>query len=261
MVINNHFISTDMRHLLNIKLFSQPFESNLEQDLQLQNGRIIAETYSQIENCISVLSDLRARKSYITYSAFADELGLENRERDINSIWEDELLNRIHPDDLLKKYRLEFQFFQLLNSIAVGERVNYELITRLRIKNKDDKYQPIKHRLLYIGNAPDGSIWLALCLYQLISDHPDFSIPEGLILNKKTGMVIDQSEKRFNDVLSEREKEILQLISHGKRSKEIAEKLALSIYTINRHRQNIFSKLNVTNAMEACRIAVNTGLI
>jgi DNA-binding NarL/FixJ family response regulator len=119
----------------------------------------------------------------------------------------------------------------------------------------------IKHRLLYVGSSEDGSIWLALCLYNIIYDHPDFNIPQGVILNIKTGKIIDSNQQRFSDILSLREKEILQLIKHGRRSKEIADKLGLSINTVNRHRQNIFQKLNVTNAMEACRIAETTGLL
>ncbi|KLT66267.1 response regulator transcription factor [Pedobacter sp. BMA] len=250
-----------MRNLLDIKLFSQPFESDHNQETQLDNGKLIAGMYARMENSISVLSDMKARKSYIYYAPVADELGLLKRETEINSIWEDELLNKIHPDDLLKKYRLEFQFFQMLNMMPVDERVNFELITRLRIKNKNEQYIALKHRLLYIGNAIDGSIWLALCLYNLIPDHPDFVIPQGMILNTKTGDIIDQHENRFNTILSAREKEIMQLISIGKRSKEIAKKLDLSINTINRHRQNIFAKLNVTSVIEACRIAANTEII
>jgi len=250
-----------MRNLLDIKLFSQPFEIDHNQETQLDNGKLIAGMYTRMENSISVLSDMKARKSYIYYAPVADELGLLKRETEINSIWEDELLNKIHPDDLLKKYRLEFQFFKMLNMMPVDERVNFELITRLRIKNKREQYIALKHRLLYVGNASDGSIWLALCLYNFIPDHPDFVIPQGMILNKKTGDIIDQNENRFNTILSVREKEIMQLISTGKRSKEIAKKLDLSINTINRHRQNIFVKLNVTSVIEACRIAANTGII
>ena len=249
-----------MRDLLDIKLLSQPFKITSDPELKLENAKHIAEMYTKLENCISVLSDLKSRKSYIQYGAVADQLGLKHRDTEIKSIWEDELLSRVHPEDLQKKYRLELQFFQLLNSIDVAERVNYEVITKLRIRNSDGKYNMIKHRLLYIGSADDGSIWLALCLYNLIYDHPDFNIPQGVILNSRSGVVTDYNQERFIDMLSVREKEILQLIKHGQRSKEIADKLSLSIHTVNRHRQNIFQKLNVTNAMEACRVAETTGL-
>jgi len=95
-----------MRDLLDIKLFSQPFQNNLNKDLQLESAKYIAQMYSKLENCISVLSDLKARKSYISYSAVADKIGLTNRPAEIKSIWEDELLSKVHPEDLQKKYRL-----------------------------------------------------------------------------------------------------------------------------------------------------------
>ncbi|HKG08532.1 MAG TPA: helix-turn-helix transcriptional regulator [Pedobacter sp.] len=250
-----------MRDLLDIKLLSQSFETTPDPHLQLENGKLIARMYTKLENSISVLSDMKARKSYISYGSIAGQLGLQAKETEIQSIWEDELLNRIHTQDLQKKYRLEFQFFQLLNSIDVTERVDYGVETKLRIKDKDGRYILLKHRLLYIGNSEDGSIWLALCLYNIIYDHPEYNIPQGIIINNRSGKIIDYTHHDFADILSIREKEILQLIKHGRRSKEIADKLSLSINTVNRHRQNIFQKLNVTNAMEACRIAENTGIL
>ncbi len=47
--------------------------------------------------------------------------------------------------------------------------------------------------------------------------------------------------------LSEREIEILRLIAREQTSKEIAERLSLSVNTVENHRQHIFSKLNVRN--------------
>lgn len=261
MVINNHYLYDNMRQVLDIKLLSQPFEANLNPDLQLENAKLIASMYSKLENSISVLSDLKARKSFIFNGVIAEQLGLPVGETEIRSIWEDELLSRVHSEDLKKKYKLEFQFFQLLNTIEVTERIGYEVVTKLRIKNKDEKYVFFKHRLLYISSSDDGSFWLALCLYNQLYDHPEFEIPQGVIIDNKTGKVIDHDESRFNDLLSVREKEVLKLIKHGRRSKEIAEKLSLSINTVNRHRQNIFSKLNVTNALEACRVAETMGIV
>lgn len=62
-------------------------------------------------------------------------------------------------------------------------------------------------------------------------------------------------KQETNSILSEREKEILELIRKGMRSKEIASELHISINTVNRHRQNILSKLSVSNSIEACRAA------
>ncbi|OKS84817.1 response regulator transcription factor [Mucilaginibacter polytrichastri] len=242
-----------IRELLDIKLLGQSFNPSSGHTLSLENAKVIAQLYSKFENGISVLSDMKTRKSYIYYGAVADVLGLTRRQNEINSIWEDELLDVIHTDDLQKKYRLELLYFQLLNTIAVNDRSDYEIITKLRIQRSEGITQFLKHRLLYISSSPDNSIWLALCLYNLIPDYPGFDAPDGLILNTRTGRILG-SEEKFPEILSSREKEIMQLIRQGKRSKEIAEKLTLSINTVNRHRQNIFQKLNVSNAIEACRV-------
>ncbi len=65
----------------------------------------------------------------------------------------------------------------------------------------------------------------------------------------------------FSNLISEREKEVLQLIDKGKLSKEISETLFISVHTVNRHRQNILAKLRATNSVEACRIAKQLKLI
>lgn len=251
----------NIRKLLDNKLFSQSFAAEGNLNAQLENARLIAQLYSRLENCISVLSDMKARRSYIYYGAAAWRLGLQKREAEINSIWEDELLSRVHAEDLQKKYRLEFQFFQLLNSVEVAERPDYRIITKLRARNSEGKQLLLEHRLLYISSSAEGSAWLALCLYHIIYEHPEFEVPRGVILNTRTGVIIDPEDRSFAEILSTREKEILQLIKLGRRSKEIAEKLSLSIHTVNRHRQNIFQKLNVTNALEACRVADGMGVL
>ncbi|MDR1762121.1 MAG: LuxR C-terminal-related transcriptional regulator, partial [Bacteroidales bacterium] len=61
--------------------------------------------------------------------------------------------------------------------------------------------------------------------------------------------------------LTKREKEILLLIRQGLLSKEIADKLNLSIYTVNNHRKNILAKLNVDNVIEALNTARDFGII
>jgi DNA-binding NarL/FixJ family response regulator len=60
--------------------------------------------------------------------------------------------------------------------------------------------------------------------------------------------------------LTNREREILQLISEGKSTKEIAFKLAVSIKTVETHRQQIMKKLNRHSVAELTRYAIREGL-
>jgi DNA-binding NarL/FixJ family response regulator len=61
--------------------------------------------------------------------------------------------------------------------------------------------------------------------------------------------------------LSEREREVLQLIAKGLNNRQISEQLFLSEGTVRNYVSSIFSKLNVTDRTQAALIAVRFGLI
>ena len=63
------------------------------------------------------------------------------------------------------------------------------------------------------------------------------------------------------DLLTSREREVLQLIAEGKTNKEIATLLNLSVYTVDAHRGHIMDKLNLHSIGELVRFAVRKGLI
>src|SRR5260370_30147327 len=63
------------------------------------------------------------------------------------------------------------------------------------------------------------------------------------------------------ELLTTREREILQLFAEGKSVKEIASILDLSLYTVETHRSNIFQKLNLHSGAELILYAVRKGVI
>ena len=71
-------------------------------------------------------------------------------------------------------------------------------------------------------------------------------------------------EKKITDryeLLTEREREILQLIAEGKTSREIADLLNISVSTVDTHRGHIMEKLDLHNPYEVVLYAVRKGLI
>jgi len=62
------------------------------------------------------------------------------------------------------------------------------------------------------------------------------------------------------DLLSSREREVLQMIAEGQTNKEIATKLNLSVYTVDAHRGHIMDKLNLHSTTELVRFAIRNGL-
>lgn len=63
------------------------------------------------------------------------------------------------------------------------------------------------------------------------------------------------------DLLSAREREVLQLIAEGRTNKEIAAQLGLSVYTIEAHRGKLMEKLNLHSGNELVRFAVRHGVV
>jgi DNA-binding NarL/FixJ family response regulator len=70
-----------------------------------------------------------------------------------------------------------------------------------------------------------------------------------------------QEKEDLLDVLSTREREILQLIAEGNPNASIAEKLALSVRTVEAHRAHIMSKMRFNSQSDLVRFAIQQGLI
>ena len=81
----------------------------------------------------------------------------------------------------------------------------------------------------------------------------DIVLQEISDIKKETGQI-------GVDVLTNRESEILQLISEGNSTKKIAEVLFISPKTVESHRANIMDKLNIHNIPELTKYAIRSGL-
>ena len=63
------------------------------------------------------------------------------------------------------------------------------------------------------------------------------------------------------ELLTPREREILQLLGEGNSNKEVAAKLNLSLYTVETHRGNLLEKLNLHSTAEMILYAVRKGIV
>jgi len=71
----------------------------------------------------------------------------------------------------------------------------------------------------------------------------------------------ESGSRREKPLLSEREKEIVQLVAQGFRNREIGEKLFISEQTVKNHLHNIFDKLGVSDRLELALYAIHHRLI
>jgi len=81
------------------------------------------------------------------------------------------------------------------------------------------------------------------------------------LLEDYVSLMRERGLKDSHDLLTEREREVLQLLAEGKSNKEAASILNLSPYTIETHRTNLMQKLNLHNTAEIVLYAVRKAII
>lgn len=85
---------------------------------------------------------------------------------------------------------------------------------------------------------------------------PDIS---GVVVENYVRQPQKPEESAFS-LLSQREREVVQLLAEGKTSKEIADQLHVSVKTVETHRTNIMTKLNIHRLAELTKYAIREGL-
>lgn len=160
------------------KEIDEVYATQLIADEILDNGVVeqhqrFIHSLTEINGGCAVISDLSNRKSYIAVHPWAHFLGLTPEEAAlsvIDSMDEDCIYRRIHPEDLVEKRLLEYQFFQKTFSMSSEERLKYRGRCRIRMMNEKGVYQYIDNLVQIMENTPSGSVWLIFCLYTLSAD-------------------------------------------------------------------------------------------
>jgi DNA-binding CsgD family transcriptional regulator len=245
------------------QIFScQKFDVDNDDYLEFEKKVYFLEKLSEVENSSVSVMDLY-KKEYIF-------LGSRNLEPFENPLGEYEpkdafyYIQWIHPDDLpivMDSYKKTFNFFL---SLPEEERKDYKLIVNYRQRDKFGKYLNIIVQLVVLELDKKGNIWLMLILDDLLPDKILFEGVNRRLIHIKTGKICsfkNETEANKKAILSTREVEVLGLVSKGFASKEIADKLFLSVNTVNNHRQNILEKVRASNTSEAVNYARNLGLL
>ena len=160
-----------------------------------------------------------------------------------------------HPDILLTDYRLPG-----LNGLELTAVVKekYPTVKRVILSMHDEGI--LVKQILKEG--VDGYLLksiqqseLKMALHQIMDGFPYVS-PEI------TRMVLaDMNNQQTDELLSERERQVLNLIAKECSNKQIAEKLFISERTVETHRKNIFRKTNTTSLVGLIKYAFANKLI
>ena len=86
------------------------------------------------------------------------------------------------------------------------------------------------------------------------------SISKTLIDAYMRKMETGKTETPF-DLLTDREREVLQLIAEGYTNREVAKSLFISVKTVEAHRAHIMQKLNIHDIAKLVKYAIQKGLV
>lgn len=171
------------------------------------------------------------------------------------------LLAKLKPDILLLDLRMPEK-----DGLAVLEEVNFDqLPTRVIVLTaaEDDRDVVRAMRLGARGIVlkQSASDLLVKSIYKVYGGEIWLDNHMTAEVMKAFTKSADSGPRREKPLLSDREKEIVQLVAQGYRNKEIGEKLFISEQTVKNHLHNIFDKLGVSDRLELALYAIHHRLI
>lgn len=209
---------------------------------------------------------------YVEESCF-DIMGYSSKE--FLEIGLEGYFSKWHPSDFsIINTRVFPENLQFLRSISPALYNDYIFSYNYRLCKPMGEYVTILQRSSYIaGTAADGTpadspVGVIGVTFDITHFKTDLSVihtiekvvntPEGL----RNELVFKQVHPIFDKpCLSNREKEIIQLLAKGESSKQIAGVLNISIHTIHNHRKNMLAKTGCRSSSELVNFAMKHGLL
>jgi DNA-binding CsgD family transcriptional regulator len=234
-------------------------EKELDYSLVPKHSHVL-QNLSDIGHSGTGIFDL-CKREMIFYSANFGEL-LGYKQSDYKDIGQQFFAAKIHPDDLLTCSINGVSVLKLFNNFSGNEKLNYKSIIEYRMLNAQNRYIRLieQYQVLELDNQ--GQIWLMLNIVDISPNQEELKECKSQLLNFRTGKIIPMEvSKRASLELTKRELEILKLVKEGFLSKEISDKLSISVHTVNTHRQKFLEKLGANNSFEAVMFASKFGLL
>lgn len=218
------------------------------------------QTLSDVSNSGVSVFDLNKKQIIFFSSNYGKLLGYHPSEfQELNHQFFD---GKIHPEEKLQLALNGISILKMFNEFTNDEKLNHKAIYEYRMMNSENKYVRLVEQYQILELDKTGQIWLLLSIVD-ISPNQDVNSPvKSQILNFRTGKFISfDIEQKAELSLTKRELEILKLVKQGYLSKEISDKLAISVHTVNTHRQRFLEKLGANNSFEAVTFASKYGLM
>jgi DNA-binding CsgD family transcriptional regulator len=159
---------------------------------------------------------------------------------------------------------------KFLKGIPPEEHAQYVFSHNYRHRGKDGKYMTLLQRNAFIRSDKNGKPLMSLGMVLNVEHYKNpntvVQLIEKVDANGPSSVGTVQLKKTYfvdeaDSVLTKREKEILNLLSEGLSTKQIADRIFLSEHTVTVHRRNMMAKTNTANVAELLAWAIRKEII
>lgn len=221
------------------------FYFELEVHKKLLNIFQIGEFYYYVFNCSSATMEFVSEQ-------VKKLLGIKH-EKELTI---DYMLSIIHPEDLPYFIDFETKVTDFFNQLPPDKVLKYKVTYDYRVRRKNGGYIRLLQQVVTIQSDENGAVM------RVLGVHTDITH-----LKKENGSTLSfvglEGEPSYHnvsvglaaldlkqDVFTKREKEILEKIAEGKKTKEIADELFISIQTVHTHRKNMLGKTGMNSILD-----------
>lgn len=228
---------------------------NINPDDPIMQG--LEEVMEENDQFLSA-SDLSQMKYLFTSKRSKQILGVEPGEVDPGFF-----MKAIHPDDLQRLVLGRAKMNKVAQEIYAAKSGNALMSYTLRVLKPQGGYNNLLGQSYFFHTTlPRDAVFLIRVITNI---PPGYKInPDGhWYVGRDVSLFKYPDEKLLlmGSNLSDREFEMIKLIASGLSSKEIAEKLSLSIHTVNTHRSNILEKTQKDTIADLIYELKNLGLL
>ena len=177
-----------------------------------------------------------------------------------------DVLGAIHPEDIefvVKAENFLTKFF--MENVSRDKLLRYKISYCHRARLKNGEYALFNHQALMLTMDDNGGYGKSLNIHTRIDHLSNFNTYKISLIGLHgepsfMNMSLDGNMDQVTEY-SKREVDILKLVANGFSNNEIADKLFISVNTVQKHRKNILAKSNVKNTVELIKNCVLQGII
>ncbi len=242
---------------------TQNFEPELSEYYFLFQDNPVMDIILNAGPSLTIISDLRLSKYvYVTKNC---EYMLGYTAEEFLQKGMDFGISLIHPEDI-DDYNEAIKFvWDFLLSLPPVKRKYYKTSADYRLRTKTGLYKRVLQQNTALQTDKAGNILLMLMVFTDISHvKKESGVSAAIISTENEGYLVwDAKDTQLKNqvAFSKRERQLIKMLAEGFSTKQIAESLSLSEYTVSTHRRNMLDKTKLPNSRALVSYAINHGML